>query len=693
MTTLSTWLKQRCMLLKHDSLVGSYAGQSEQWQHAYGLARPAEFLNHSSVWFAAYPDSLVGEAGAKVLDILGSQDLHRLLSEIGVRAIHTGPMKRSGSVSGDTYGPSIDGHFDRIESMVDPQYGSDEEYIHFVKVASRHGIDVIGDLIPGHTGKGPDFRLAELNEPGFPGLYTMVEIRPEDWSLIPPVPSGQDSVNLSQASIRALKEKGYNPVGPLDAEVFNRPGIKESCWSVTDVVRGVDGKRRRWAYLHIFKQGQPSLNWSDPSFAAQRLVTADMLHSLVVLGAKGLRLDATMFLGVETDPQAEKAWLAGHPLSSQVTDLLGMMVRKFGGISFQELNTDLRTIRRSLRSGPDFNYDFCTRPGYLYALVVGDGGPLRLMLRQMLLHEIQPMSLVHGLQNHDELMLETTHLSVCGDEIFDWEHGRERGDDLFERIHREVISATTGDRAPYNQVFAMSPGVCSTLPGLIAASLGIQDLSTISAQQTEMIKQVHLLAAAFNALQGGVFLLSGWDLVGALPISTKSVEDFVADNDHRWINRGGYDLLGTHDDSHHSVHGLPKAPTLYGDLNDQLQDSESFVSRLKSMLSLRKSLGISESVLMPVPTVAHPGVVVLINRLPEADGVPASWQVTALNFGKSSVTESISLVQLADSGKELWNNIQGATDKDVVFKNDELTLSLQPLEAKLIVLYGPSADA
>ena len=674
------------MLLKHEALVHSFAGQSRQWSHAYGLSRPADFLKDGSAWFAAYPDALVGDADAKALDILASPRLHELLSDIGIEAVHTGPMKRSGSVSGEDYGPSIDGHFDRIESMVDPEYGSEAEYRNFVNVASDHGVDVIGDLVPGHTGKGPDFRLAEQNEPGFPGLYTMIEIRSEDWPVIPAVQSGQDSVNLSQEIVQALKDRGYDLIGPLDAEVFARPGIKDSSWSATDVVRGVDGKDRRWVYLHIFKQGQPSLNWSDPSFAAHRLITADMLHSLEILGVKGLRLDATMFLGIEAESRTEKAWLAGHPLSTQVTDLLGMMARKFGGFSFQELNTDLKTMQRSLRSGPDFNYDFSTRPGYLYALVVGDGGPLRLMLRQMLAYEIQPTRLVHGLQNHDELMLETTHLSVFGEQVFEWEGRRERGDKLFEHIHEKVAAATTGDRAPYNKVFAMSPGVCSTLPGLIAASLGIEDIARISAEQNEKIKQIHLLAAAFNALQGGVFMLSGWDLVGALPVPTESVEGLVADNDHRWINRGGYDLLGAGDGAGSSIHGLPKAPSLYGNLETQLRDKGSFASRLKAMLSLRKSLGIAASELVSVPEVAHEGVVVLINELPESDGKPGSWQITALNFGKSRVKEDVRYTGLAGDAKVMWSNLPGAVEEDVVFDNGVLTLHLQPLEARLIVV-------
>jgi hypothetical protein len=41
----------------------------------------------------------------------------------------------------------------------------------------------------------------------------------------------------------------------------------------------------RWVYLHYFKDGQPSINWLDPTFAGMRLVIGDALHSLGTLGA------------------------------------------------------------------------------------------------------------------------------------------------------------------------------------------------------------------------------------------------------------------------------------------------------------------------------------------------------------------------------------------------------------------------
>lgn len=682
-TTTIDWLKRHSMLLRHAALAQTYSGQSTQWQHSFGRARPQPALETNSIWFAAYPDSLIGQSGLRALDILGSTELQQLLSDLGIDAIHTGPMKRSGSVRGSQYGSSIDGHFDRIECAIDPDYGTEDQYRNMVSNAATCGLVIIGDLIPGHTGMGPDFRLATINEPGFASLYTMIEVQPDDWSILPAVPEGQDSANLSQAESRALKQQGYHPVGPLDIEVFARPGIKDSCWSATDVVHGVDGKDRRWVYLHIFKQGQPSLNWSDPGYAAHRLITADLLHSMTELGVKGLRLDATMFLGIEADGTAKTNWLGGHPLSNRVTDQLSLTIRKFGGFSFQELNTDLGRLGNSLEAGPEFNYDFVTRPCYLYAVAKRDGGPLRLILREMLNFDIQPSRLVHGLQNHDELMLETTHLSTNSDKIYEYEGHRESGASLFRRIHEEVLAATTANHAHYNRPFAMSPGVCSTMPGFIAAVLGIRDIDQIDTQQIEEIARVHLLAAAFNALQGGVFLISGWDLVGALPVSAESVKDLVADNDYRWINRGGYDLLGTAESVDHSVQGLPRAKSLYGSLPEQIQNPNSFCSRLKSLLEVRKSLGISRSELTSVPVVDHAGAVMLVNTLPDQ---PGARLITALNFSRETLSQRVHEPGIKGTAEIGWSNLQSTVAKASPIRNNSIDVDLLPLEAKLVVV-------
>ncbi|MBV8803531.1 MAG: hypothetical protein JO042_00765, partial [Sinobacteraceae bacterium] len=274
------WLDQRSMLHQAQVLAQRFSGNSLQWQHPYGLPQPRAVTARASVWFTAYPASTIAAApGASVLSTLADERLWSAFQAIGVQGVHTGPMKRSGGITGETYTPSVDGNFDRISFDIDPDFGTEDEYKSMVQTARTHGAVVIGDVIPGHTGKGADFRLAERAYGDYPGLYHMVQIDPADWALLPPVPSGHDSVNLSPASVDALQRKGYI-VGMLSSRIFYQPGVKDSDWSATDVVNGTDGVNRRWVYLHYFKEGQPTLNWLDPSFAAQRLIAGDALDEL-----------------------------------------------------------------------------------------------------------------------------------------------------------------------------------------------------------------------------------------------------------------------------------------------------------------------------------------------------------------------------------------------------------------------------
>jgi trehalose synthase len=664
-------------------LAESVAGNGSQWQQPYGLARPQAFLELASVWFNAYPASLITRSGESFLQGLGDPALLAELQQVGIEAVHTGPVKRAGSVRDMSYRPTIDGHFDRIELDVDPAFGTAAQYQATVEAARGHGITIIGDIIPGHTGLGPDFRLAELGVPGYASLYAMSEIRREDWGLLPAVPPGEDSANLSRALAETLRQKGYI-LGPLDAVIFKRPGIKESNWSATPVVRGVDGHERRFVYLHLFKAGQPTLNWLDPSFAAARLVSGDILHSLRVLGARGLRLDANMFLGFGPREAGGDAWLVEHPLSTVATELLAMTIRKLGGFSFQELNASLDKIASTLATGPELAYDFSTRPVYLYALASGDAGPLRLMLRELVQSGVPPGRMAHALQNHDELMLEESQLRVHAKQVFEYEGERATGAELFERIHERTRALTTGARGPYNESFAMSPGVCSTLAGFTAASLGIRDVGQLTPAELARVRDRHLAAAAYNALQPGAFVVSGWDLVGALPVSRDSVRERLADNDCRWLNRGAYDLAGVNPRATSSASGLPKAVALYGPLGEQLADPTSFASRLREMLALRKRLGVARGRLVAVPEVEAPGLVLMLLELPATqDATRARRALVAVNFGREAVRQTLAADSLAGPAQVAFSSLGGARPRPAATEGGRPVLELAAAEAQL----------
>ena len=669
------------MLHQAQVLARRYSGNSIQWQHPYGQPQPRAAVARASVWFTAYPASTIAALpGTSVLATLADERLWRAFQAIGVQGIHTGPMKRSGGVRDLTYTPSIDGNFDRISFEIDPAFGTEAQYKAMVAAARSHGAIVIGDIVPGHTGKGPDFRLAERAYADYPGLYHMVRIEPRDWGLLPPVPAGHDAVNLSAATVDALQKKGYI-VGQLHSGIFYEPGVKDTDWSATDVVRGADGVERRWVYLHYFKQGQPTLNWLDPSFAAERLVIGDAVHELGMLGDGMLRLDANGLLGIERDPSG-RVWWAGHPLSLTANQLIADMVRKLDGFTFEELALPLDVMREMSRGGPDLSYDFVTRPAYDHALLTGDAEFLRLVFQLMRDYGIDPGRLIHALQNHDELTMGISHFARHADETFPFRGGSLSGHELRELVRREMYGRLIGEHAPYNLKFG--EGVASTTATVVAATLGIQDLAALKPEDVQKIQRLHLLLAFYNAMQPGVFALSGWDLVGALTLPAASVRERLADGDTRWINRGAYDLLGTNPKATRSAAGLPRAVSLYGSLPEQLKSSESFASQLARLLKVRAELRLYEARLTDVPGVQAKGLFVMVHELPDNAGL----EITAINFGEEAVDESVP-IRGAGAGSKAIDVLDQQAPMLELGRDGSLQLRLSAFEGKVLRIKGP----
>jgi trehalose synthase len=173
------WLQQESMLVLGGAVASQLAG-SGMSQRQFAYSNPRAAIEKASVWFTAYPISMITRTGESFLGTLADEDLWRAFEAIGINGVHTGPVKRAGGISGWDMTPSVDGHFDRISTRIDEAFGTEVEFRLMCEVAAAHGGTIIDDIVPGHTGKGADFRLAEMKVGDYPGIYQMVEIPPED---------------------------------------------------------------------------------------------------------------------------------------------------------------------------------------------------------------------------------------------------------------------------------------------------------------------------------------------------------------------------------------------------------------------------------------------------------------------------------------------------------------------------------
>ena len=322
-----------------------------------------------------------------------------------------------------------------------------------------------------------------------------------------------------------------------------------------------------------------------------------------------------------------------------------------------------------MRRGADLSYDFVNRPAYHHALATGNTEFLRLTLNISLESHVPPISLVHALQNHDELTYELVHFETLHrDSVFAYQGVEVTGSALAQHVRGELVAKLTGEAAPYNAIFTTN-GIASTTATIIAASLGYPSLDAIDEDAVERITKAHLLLAMFNAFQPGVFALSGWDLTGMVTVDQELIGHLLATGDTRWIHRGAYDLMDYQPNAHHSGSGMPRARSLYGSLPQQLADPSSFASALREVLGLRERSGIATATQVDVPPTQHPAVLVMVHddlagpggltdphRMPGATGAvdgsgavganaaggkPPILQATVLNFSAEAVSSRI----------------------------------------------------
>ena len=184
---------------------------------------------------------------------------------IGIDAVHTGPVKRAGGLLGWEATPSVDGHFDRISTEIDEVFGTEEEFRTHVRGGRGHGGIVIDDIVPGHTGKGADFRLAEMKVGDYPGIYHMVEIPPRG---LAPAAGGAAPARTRSTSTPRPRTAGAGRLHhrpDAAGDLLRARASRTPTGAPPRRSLGPDGVERRWVYLHYFKEGQPSINWLDPT--------------------------------------------------------------------------------------------------------------------------------------------------------------------------------------------------------------------------------------------------------------------------------------------------------------------------------------------------------------------------------------------------------------------------------------------
>ena len=683
------FLEKNSMLYQAGRVADPISGSGTQWREEFGEPKPEKLRDLAAVWMLRYPLSTIpADSGSSVISTWADPEFWAAAGDVGIEMLRTNPTQRSGGIVDREFTPTVDGFFDRTGFTTAPELGTDEQYKQMVANARQNGAVVGSDLVPTHSGFGPDFWLAARGYKDYPGLYSMVQIPEEHWGLLPAVNDIWSSEYVTIENAKRLEELGFIP-GVFPIADSDPEAAKWSGWRALAPIVDVDGKTRRSVYAHVFKPRQPLYNWLDPSYAARRLNFGDLANNIVNRGVPVLRLDANTFLGLEQQDDSTTATIFLSPLAKVATTDIAMAARKVGGFTYQEFAGPLATLKDFAPSGADMSYDFFTRAESLAGLINGDALPLRLAHHFLLEAGVQANTLVHDMQNHDEITFQLFELGSKGD--FEFEGQSLNGGQLKTQI-LQTMQTTVGAQ-PYNQLYrAAQDGIATTYAGFIAPALGINDPYNASPAQIEQIRRGHLLVAHANAMIPGIFSFSEWDAVGALPIPLASVPDNLkAGGDVRWVNRGGVDLMGKSAQTTTAIFGLPEAQSLYGPLPQQLRDPNSFMSRMKLMLAAREKYGIKDATMNAVPPVNNASVAVLVMTLPDAGGLA----VTALNYGRTATNLAIDLTQTPPgiaaaqlSGLGVVDAISGET-VGTVSSTGGLQITLEGIQGRTFVVKRP----
>ncbi|MDL2216535.1 hypothetical protein LJB81_02235 [Desulfovibrio sp. OttesenSCG-928-M14] len=658
-------LERFSMLAKSREMAQVVSGSELAWRSPGSSGASNAMLGFADTWLLVNPMTLLTSTRSPAFSQLSESSIWPIFREVGVKGLYVAPVLGGGALwAKDRSG--IDSGEDVVQYEFARAAGEEAQYKGMMRgVIDNHGL-LGSDLVPSATGLGPDFFLAARNVRDFPGIYCMVEVPNDQWANLPAASSEWDCKALNSSQVAALHKAGLLPKAMRDEkQPFSRP----AGWAATGVVRGIDGNNYRWVYRYHGSPEFAVLNWDDPSQAAHRILSGSAVRQVGLQGQAllGLRFEAFQGLDPSPDTLSSSASYSLEPARTAASSM-GREIRRYGGWSWvRDDNLPLSGLSGFLSSGTDFITDSAFSPGAEHALLTGDADLLRYMADESLRLNIDGRRLVHVMPAQDGINYSLPHISLLAS-----------SSDKAASFRQSVLGAMrqAASRAPAS--LFKGDRLYATGPAL--AALALNAASAADAQSREsQIAAGHSLLIFFKAMQPGLMMLTGQDLVGALPLQWGG---FGASADPAVSARGAYGLTASALARPASLAGVPKTPTLYGPADVQVHKKDAFLQRIGSFLRARTSCGIARGTLAARPETKGKGSIALLSRLPDGQG----WLLNVCNFSREQVTESISLAGVQGFSASATKAIRTGGKYSVDGRN--VTVSLGPWQGLAIVFGG-----
>lgn len=611
-------LEKRSMLSLAASMAKIVSGSYIGWSST-ASPTPDGLKDYADAWLFINPNMMLVESRSNAFASLSNTRFWGIVREAGLKGIYVAPTGGSGAMwhSDGTTGGNGD---DVAQYKFADHIGTDDSYRRFITRAIDNKSLAGGDMTPAATGLGPDFFLATRNVREYPGIYCLIEVPEELWHELPAATSKWVGTPIAPGVVNILSSKGLLPPAML-GDATSTAG-----WAATTAITGIDGQARRWVYRYHINPTFAVLNWEDPSRAANRIFSGSVVRQVGMQGQSliGLKLDA--FHGLEAGTGTALERDLGPSLSAGQS--MSREIKRYGGWSWQRDNgLSLNNMRQLLASEVDFVTDRALSPAAEHALLTGDASLLRYQADKLIASGIDTGRLVHSTAIHEGLDYTLPTLAL------DAQTGNEEARLLFQSTQQQLMTKL-GPATRFNTLY-------TTNAGLAAAALGLSE-NTITDKDIPIITKGHMALVFFKAMQPGLFMISGQDMVGAMPLPASMVSET------QFISRGAYGLTDVSGMFASGGQSITKTRCLYLPADQQIYAKNSFVSQLGSLMRQRAKFGLAKGTLMARPSTSHTGSIALLSKLASNKGL-----LTIVNFSAKPVTENIGLSDHGASSRGL----------------------------------------
>lgn len=658
------YLERQSMLGKSYTMAQVVSGSELAWRASASAGTPDAMLQYADNWLYVHPVTLLSSSRSPAFVQLSSPTTWTVLRETGIRGLYVAPIQGDGSLWAKEKRRTHSGD-DVVTYDFSRAAGSEAQYRRLMSAVIDDNGLLGSDLIPAATGLGPDFFLAATGVREYPGIYCMVEIPEKHWPHLPAASSEWEGAALGREQVEALNGIGLLPKAMLDElSPYSRMGG----WAATGEVRGVDGNHHRWVYRYYKSPGYAVLNWEDPSRTAHRILSGSAVRQVGLQGQALLGLRFEAFQGLDAAGEAGGS-LGGVEPALTAAQSMSREIRRYGGWSWvRNEDLSLTNLRDFLYSGTDFIFDSVFSPAAEHALLTGDASLARFMADEALRLQIDMRRLVRATPAQDGVNYSLPHLAYLAAGP-----GGEKAASFRRSIQQAMRAAARSAPAPVaeNRLY-------TTAAGLAAMALETHDAKEIA--------RGHALLLFFRAMQPGVMMVSGQDLVGLLPLPWQSVVSSPDSWNVADASRGSYGLTALADSRSIGAQGLPKAPSLHPTPDVQVHQPGSFLREIGGFLKARTRYGIARGTLAGRPATGGKGAIALLTRLPDNTG----YLLSVCNFSRRAVTETISLADFPDV--TIHNITAIATGGSHTVSGRNVTVKLGPWQGRALLMnHSPSA--